>query len=232
MPGQLQGKKMWWLLLAVLWLAATLGILRGWGSMFFGHSMTDMYYQFYPWRVFMCRWFDRGVIPLWDPHVFGGTPVLEMQQRGMWYPISMLCIAILPATWSLLVEMSLHLAASLAASWYGLRRGFGVSATAAVLGASCYVFGGTMAGRVAGAHFTVVAASGLMVLALGAMYRAMSTSDARTRNRWIAVSGAVGAAMVYAGSPQYVVYTGCAQFVMLVAVFANRDKHHIRTTSM
>jgi hypothetical protein len=42
--------------------------------------------QFYPWRLFAARWIAQGVLPLWDPHQFCGTPFLANSQSALLYP--------------------------------------------------------------------------------------------------------------------------------------------------
>src|SRR5947208_546792 len=38
--------------------------------------LWDAIAQFYPWRAFAAAWMRQGVVPLWDPHQFCGTPFL------------------------------------------------------------------------------------------------------------------------------------------------------------
>ncbi|MDD4278661.1 MAG: hypothetical protein PHX74_02885 [Candidatus Sumerlaeales bacterium] len=170
----------------------------------------------------MSRWLSAGIVPFWDPHVFGGCPVLEMQQRGIWYPVSFLSILLFPPRLSLLFEMTAHIGLGLLVSWFALRKGFGLSFAAATIGASCYMFGSSMVGRVIASHYTVVAGSSWMLLVLGATYRSMS-ADVRCAWRWVAIASCVCAAMVYAGAPQYVIYVGWSQIAFLIGAFGFRQ---------
>ncbi len=208
----------WFILLILLAVLFGLAIFHGAGHYYFGNPKTDMYFHFYPCRVFMKRWLAQGIIPFWDPHVFGGCPVLEMQQRGLWYPISFLSILLFPARLSLLVEMFCHVTIGLLLSLFALRCCFRLSAAAAFVGACCYIFGETVFCRVIASHFTVVAVSGWMLLVLGATYRAIDC-DRRAVHKWVALAIVASAAMIYAGSPQYVIYIIWAQIFMLLAAF-------------
>ncbi len=46
--------------------------------------------EFFPWRLFAARSFAEGRIPLWDPHVLGGTPFLANSQSAPLYPLHLL----------------------------------------------------------------------------------------------------------------------------------------------
>jgi hypothetical protein len=46
--------------------------------------------QFYPWRRFAAESLRRGVIPLWNPYQFCGTPFLANGQSAVLYPLNLL----------------------------------------------------------------------------------------------------------------------------------------------
>ncbi|MBI3911858.1 MAG: hypothetical protein HY320_13125 [Armatimonadetes bacterium] len=54
--------------------------------------------QHYPWRGFVAEWLARGVIPLWNPHQFCGSPFLANGQGAPLYPIHALFALPLGAT--------------------------------------------------------------------------------------------------------------------------------------
>ena len=67
--------------------------------------------QFYPWRHFAAESIRSGVIPLWNPYQFGGTPFVANSQSAVLYPGNIL-FALIPETsrafaWSALLHTTL-----------------------------------------------------------------------------------------------------------------------------
>ncbi|MEI7633619.1 MAG: hypothetical protein WCK47_04995 [bacterium] len=159
------------LLLALLLACAAAAMLHGGGRLYFGHPGSDLAAYFYPWRVFMTRWLERGVYPLWNPHIFGGCPVSEIQQMALFHPVSILTAVFFSAGAGLVTMMAANTVLAGALTYLGLRACFGVSRAGAVIGACVYVFGAVFSSRVAAGHFTVIAAMAwipLAVMAAGA----------------------------------------------------------------
>ena len=44
--------------------------------------------QYYPWRFFAAESIRDGVLPLWNPHQFCGTPLLANGQSAVLYPLN------------------------------------------------------------------------------------------------------------------------------------------------
>ncbi len=44
--------------------------------------------QYYPWRTFAARQLQSGILPLWNPHQFCGTPFLANGQSAVFYPLN------------------------------------------------------------------------------------------------------------------------------------------------
>lgn len=53
--------------------------------------------QFYPWRVFYARSVSEGVLPLWNPYQFCGTPFAANAQSAVFYPFSLIFVVMQPA---------------------------------------------------------------------------------------------------------------------------------------
>src|SRR5579864_2787442 len=51
---------------------------------------SDELTEFYPWAAFAAQTLHQGVIPLWNPYAFAGTPFLAAMQAGVFYPINLL----------------------------------------------------------------------------------------------------------------------------------------------
>ena len=97
--------------------------------------MWDALAQFYPWRLYSHTWISRGVIPLWNPHQFCGTPFLANLQSAVLYPPTALFVLMDPAR-AFGLCAALHLLLASFGAFY-LARSFGVSrAGSAVSGLS------------------------------------------------------------------------------------------------
>ena len=102
----------------------------------------DIVYQVLPLLQMQAAALHSGQFPLWDPHQFGGEPVLGQIQPGLLNPLQYLVVipgAItghISVHWFLVYFVILHALAALAA--YFLFRELGVSAPAAWLGGFFY----------------------------------------------------------------------------------------------
>lgn len=149
---------------ALLLCGVVLVMFEGGGRLFFGHPESDLVQYFHPQRVFVHRHLQAGIYPLWNPHLFGGLPVLETQQASLFHPVALATAWVPPAEWGLLGWMAANVLLGWALTWWALRRGARVSRAAATLGACAYVFGVVFSTRVVAGHFTVVAAMAWMPL--------------------------------------------------------------------
>ena len=50
----------------------------------------DFHFITYPFRYFLGQAYQQGVMPYWNPHVFGGMPFLAAFHPGVFYPPSVL----------------------------------------------------------------------------------------------------------------------------------------------
>ena len=91
-------------------------------------AMPDVVTQMWPWKHLVTDFWRRGIIPLWNPNNFSGTPLLANYQSAVFHPANWLFF-ILPETdaWSLMV-----LGQPLLAGWftYGLARAWRLSRAA------------------------------------------------------------------------------------------------------
>src|SRR3989339_1620859 len=58
------------------------------GSYLFGFKDLSRY--FYPLRFLMVEQMKSGILPLWNPYIFCGYPLLATFQVGFFYPLSLL----------------------------------------------------------------------------------------------------------------------------------------------
>lgn len=68
----------------------------------------DSIAQFYPWRYFAHQAIHAGVLPLWNPYSFCGTPFVANSQSAVFYPGSLL-FYLLPTAQAFTASALLHL---------------------------------------------------------------------------------------------------------------------------
>ncbi len=76
--------------------------------------MYDSVGQFYPWRKFAGDSIKSGMLPLWNPYQFAGTPFVANSQSAVFYPGNILFYLLPTATaagWTVLLHLTL-------ASWF------------------------------------------------------------------------------------------------------------------
>jgi len=98
----------------------------------------DAIAQFYPWRVFYARSMHEGVIPLWNPHQFCGTPFLANGQSAVLYPLNLVFLIFDPIT-AFTVYAALHLFLA-AVFTYLLLRELGCREAGGIVGGVCFAF--------------------------------------------------------------------------------------------
>ena len=87
---------------------------------------------------------DHGDLPLWNPYLFSGTPLLGGFNAGAAYPVTWL-MAILPVFTAWTLNLALAYDVALAGMYLFLRRQ-SISSTAATFGAATFAFAGYMSG--------------------------------------------------------------------------------------
>src|SRR5215470_11347999 len=104
-----------------------------------GDDMT----QNYPLRVMAGREIRAGHLPLYDPYIWSGAPLLADWNAAAAYPLTWV-FAVLPgiAAWTLGLVVTYALAAI---AMFGFLRGLRIRTGAAFAGALTFAFGGAMA---------------------------------------------------------------------------------------
>ena len=102
----------------------------------------DNFIQNFPMRVLVGKDLIHGVLPLWNPYLFSGTPLLGGFNAGAAYPLTWLT-AVVPVftAWTLTLAVAYDVA--LAGMYVFLRRQ-GIASTAATFGAVTFAFAGYM----------------------------------------------------------------------------------------
>ncbi len=126
-------------LLALAWLFRRL--LAGWVL-----AGGDLQLYFFPYWVAAARAFQAGRLPLWNPDLFAGAPLLANSQAGVFYPLNwplwLLAGPTLPGvTQALHASVVLHVLLAAVAA-YALARRLGLSRSGAAFAALLYGGGG------------------------------------------------------------------------------------------
>lgn len=131
-------------------------------ALLFPNSFVDAFYYFstdnaelyYAWLVMFGRALHHGYWPFLDPYAFAGSLPFAPLESGAMYPVTILAALVTSPGWSLDSVWFVFLSLSLLHYLLGacgmhllLRRGFSLGATASMLGALCYAFGGSFVGR-------------------------------------------------------------------------------------
>ena len=97
----------------------------------------DFWGQEYVQAVFLHRSLHAGELPLWDPHLAGGTPHLADPQSAVLYPLTTLPLLFLSPAWMERLSIPFHhlLAGALT---YGYAREIGLGRTAALIAGLAY----------------------------------------------------------------------------------------------
>ncbi len=178
-----------------------------------GHPVVpgDDLIQNEPLRALVGRQVRHGHLPLLDPYIWSGAPLLGGWNAGAAYPPTLL-FTVLPVTlaWAL-NQMLVGWVAGLGTHVF-LRQS-GLRAAPAFLGAVTFSFGGAMVGQVP--HFGLVAGMSWVPVMLLALLRLSRPAPVPARLGWSALFAAGAGLCVLAGEPRAI-----DTAVVVVALYA------------
>jgi len=158
-------------------------------------------------RILMGEMIARGELPLWNPYIFAGMPLLGSIQPGALYPPTWLFAFLSPQTaMNVLVITTYHLALF---GTYLYSRRIGCNRIGAVIAAITFAFGGYMVAHL-GHTNRINAAAWLPWILLS-----VEELHTQARWRWVTVGALFIALQIFAGDPQTTLYT-----VMLAGAYA------------
>jgi hypothetical protein len=194
-----------------------------WGKMLYGADVVGVFHYS---RMVIAEAFRSGRLPVWDPRVMAGFPLLAALQGAVFYPPTWLCI-LMPAGlfWTVSALLHMSLAGFFAHAW--LRRGLGAEEWAALLGALVFMLSGHFSGRIYAGHVNFVWAYPWMAALLWRLERFLA---APTLKRGVLIA-VVFAMLVLAGAPQYVFFAGllvAARFVHFVLLEREGRKDRVK----
>lgn len=167
-----------------------------------GHAVLlgDDVTQNFPLRVLAGQLIRAGQLPVFDPWIWSGAPLLGDWNAGAAYPLTWL-FAILPGTlaWTagLIVTWAV---AGLGMYWF--LRALRLGSLASFLGALSFAWAGAMPAQVS--HFGLVAGMSWVPLMLLAVLRLCQDRPAGSRLGWTAALAATTGLVILAGEPRAV----------------------------
>ncbi len=108
---------------------------------------VDTFLYFYPYKAYTSEALRQGRLPLWNPHLFMGAPLLANSQVGLFYPLNWLFLWLDPpkqVAWSIGLHIVLAGSLMLAYARQSLRLSWPASLVAAIL----FAFGGYLGAQV------------------------------------------------------------------------------------
>src|SRR5256885_6253321 len=178
-----------------------------------------------PFRVAAAHMMRSGYLPLWNPYIFSGMPLLATAQVGILYPLNWSYLFFSPATATNLMVISTYMVAALGAYLYARR--IGASITGAAITSLVWQFSGATIGQIS--HINIAQTSAFVPWVLWSVdsYAAKGTFKRG------AVISLVIAIQFFAGHQQTFVNSLLLLIAYVVVMaFANRElrRRYLATT--
>lgn len=182
----------------------------------------DGWVQNFGVRVLAGKMLASGQLPLWNPYIFAGTPLLASVYPGVLYPPNWL-FAILPPVAAMNAVVLLSYELAIIGSYLYARK-IGSSRTGAIIGASLFTLGGFMIVHLG--HTSRIAAAAWMpwvLLALEYLYQT-------TKWRWVVLGAIFLGLQFVAGEPQMTFNTAllCGLYVAFCVLLRRDTVRRIR----
>ena len=165
-----------------------------------GHAVVpgDDLTQNFPLRVLAGQQIRSGQLPLYDPYIWSGAPLLGGWNAGAAYPLTFL-FAVLPGTAAWTLNLIITWAVAGLGTFFFLRA-LRLATLPSVLGALSFAFAGAMSAQVA--HFGLVAGMSWVPVQLLGVLRLTQASSTASRLRWTGVLAAAIGLTILAGEPR------------------------------
>ena len=175
-------------------------------------SFQDIQAYFYPYHLVPAKMLAAGQLPLWNPYVFCGIPLLGDGQTALFYPPNWLFFVLPPETaLNLVVLLQFSIAG---VGMFLFARRLGLSSAPATVAALAYMFGGSMTARVV--HLSIMSGAALLPAIFLCLDRLLEADPGRT-GRWYAATALAVAMQALAGHPQIPIYTALAAVLFAIA---------------
>jgi hypothetical protein len=120
----------------------------------------DNLIQNFPLRAFSGELLRQGHLPLWNPFIWSGSPLLGGMNAGSFFPLTFVFVVLPPIGAWVLNLTAVYWVAGLGAYW--LLRQYGMRPLAGFLGAAVYAYSGAMVGQMV--HLGIIEGMALMPL--------------------------------------------------------------------
>ena len=219
-------------IVSALYLAAIVGVFAEvlfTKSRVLSSDREDLATIFLHWEQFNARELGRGSFPLWNPHVYSGTPYFGAFQPALAYPPSWLCL-VLPVSVAINCGIVLHfLIGALGTFLWAARRR--LHPAACFVGGFVFTFCGAHFLQVYRGHLpnlrTLVWAPWILLAIDGVLASAPRT---RTLLAWTLAGMAAVAMQILAGHVQETFYTALVAGSYALLCWA-RTTHRLRTAA-
>ncbi len=172
----------------------------------------DLVSFIWPMYRFAARSLRKGVLPLWNPHLYSGAPFVADNQSGVFYPVNLLTFALLgEPTYAVMEGLVLFHIWLAGATMFALLRGLNLRRSAALLGGLAFAFSDLFLTHIGNLNLNATAAWFPLLLLL--THRAL----ARGSVGWAAGAGAVLAVAALAGHAQMLLFA--ALMILLYALY-------------
>jgi hypothetical protein len=184
-------------------------------SMWQVFSALDVQAYFYPYHVLPARMLAEGHLPLWNPYVFSGIPLLGDGQTALFYPPNWLFF-LLPGETALNLVVLIQFSIA-GVGMFAFARTLGLWLVPACVAALAYMFCGCITGRVV--HLSIMSGAALVPVIFACVTRLL-TSDGTHWRPWCAATSVALALQAVAGHPQIPIYTavGVALYTLVRVV--------------
>lgn len=184
-------------------------------ALFYVHLMSartitagaDMTALFYPARQLFASSLRQGVIPLWNPYKFGGSPFLAAMQSGVCYPLNWLIAYTSPVVTGINFYIILHMILLAYFFHLLLTRAFSIPWQVAVVVSLLLPISGLAQAQVE--HLAALAAITWIPLVLLGYFEFLHKGDTASLVMFIIAL----VMQIVSGHPQYVAYVGFFLFI-------------------
>lgn len=186
---------------------------------------SDLILKHYPQRLFYAREVWSGQLPLWNPYILSGTPLLAVANSSVWYPFTAL-FALLPTDYAFGVVAWLHLLIGGVGAWW-LARALHIAPFPALLVPVIYLGSGF-----ATKWLALPTMGGVIAWTPVAMYGAIALGTSMAVADWAGARRAAvcfGAGVVLAGlsQPDTSLYMVIAGSMVAIGIVWSQQARHV-----
>ncbi len=172
-----------------------------------GSPNCDIRSLFFAWHWFGFRNLARGILSLWNPYIFSGTPFMAGMLSAFFYPLNLIYL-ILPTHLAINYSIILHLFLSGVFFYYFIRY-FGVERFPAFISSLVYMFAATQVCHIYAGHLNVLST----IIWIPLLFLFLEKYFREDRFLYIILAGLILALQILAGHIQSTYYTTIGLFL-------------------